>query len=173
MDFAALIYHRQAFLDGQWWLPLTAQLAHFNTPHALVNLLGAALLGCLFVPWLDWPQQAIALVGGVIGVALVVVLDTHCTYYAGASGALHGLAVGGAVFLLRVAPAGDAVAKSVAYLLLGCVLAKLGWQLSSPADTAAWGFPVYRWSHTAGALGGWLAACLAGAVHTALSPRCR
>ena len=55
MNFAALIYHRQAFLDGQWWLPLTAQLAHFNASHALANAVGAVLLWCWFRPVLRWP----------------------------------------------------------------------------------------------------------------------
>jgi len=95
MDFAALIYHRQAFLDGQWWLPLTAQWVHFNLQHALVNGAGAVLLWCLFQPCLRWQQHLLALAGGALGVALMVVLDTGCDYYAGASGALHGWAAGG------------------------------------------------------------------------------
>ncbi|NBX20719.1 MAG: hypothetical protein EBR58_04755, partial [Betaproteobacteria bacterium] len=63
MDFAALIYHRQAFLDGQWWLPFSAQFAHFNSVHALANLAGAILLWSLFRPWIRWQEQALAMAG--------------------------------------------------------------------------------------------------------------
>ena len=54
MDFAALIYHRQEFLDGQWWLPFTAQLVHFNLAHGMSNAMVALVLGALFRPMSCW-----------------------------------------------------------------------------------------------------------------------
>jgi rhomboid family GlyGly-CTERM serine protease len=170
----ALVYHRQAFLDGQWWLPFTAQLAHFNIPHALANLAGALLLAALFHPWLRWRQQVWALAGGVVGVAVVVVADAQCTYYAGASGALHGWAAGGAMLLLaaararpgtvnRVGPAGVA-----AVLLLG-LCAKLAWQGASAVSPWASGFPVYAPAHWGGALGGVVLSALALRLEPALA----
>lgn len=140
------MYERQAFLDGQWWLPLTAQLSHLSPAHALANALAAVLLWRIFAPWLRWQPQALALGGGALAVAVGVVLDTDCLYYAGASGALHGLAAGGAVALLcqppsdtategaptwRSAPALGTVGVSpqvVAWLLLVGLGLKLVWQ---------------------------------------------
>jgi len=160
MDFAALIYHRQAFLDGQWWLPLTAQLVHFNLQHALADGTGAVLLWCLFQPCLRWRQHLPALAGGALGVALMVVLDTGCDYYAGASGALHGWAAGGALLLLRLAPGSAVRPQGVAIALLGGIFLKMAWQAVGAANSLAWGFPVYQPAHVAGAVGGLVAAAL-------------
>lgn len=171
MDFAALIYHRQAFLDGQWWLPLSAQIAHFNSIHALANLAGALLLFVLFRPWLRWSLQCAALAGGVVGVAMVVMLDVHCDYYAGASGALHGWAAGGAIGL--VCPPGStrklqrplSLAQTPEKLIACAVLLGLTVKLAGaalyPPSLPLWGFPVYAPSHWAGTLGGFLGSCLA------------
>jgi rhomboid family GlyGly-CTERM serine protease len=158
MDAAALVYHREAFLAGQWWLPFTAQVAHFNTPHALANLAAAVLLFLLFRSFLRWQQQALVLAGGILGVALVVVLDVHCSYYAGASGALYGWAAGGAVLVWRTQP--DSRSRTLAVLLMLGIFAKLlaaTWGLDT---LVAWGFPVYGPAHGAGALGGGVFALL-------------
>ena len=154
MNFAALIYHRQAFLDGQWWLPLTAQLAHFNTSHALANAAGAALLGVLFRSWLRPSQQALAWAGGVLGVALVLILDTQCSYYAGASGALHGWAAGGALWAALDKPQNLEHQGRWAWALLLGISVKLALQFTYPPQTQDWGFPVYQPAHWAGAAGG-------------------
>ena len=77
MDFAALIYHRQAFLDGQWWLPLTAQLVHFNLAHGMSNAMVALVLAALFRPMLVWAQQCALILGSAFAVAVVVVSDTN------------------------------------------------------------------------------------------------
>ncbi|WP_138516662.1 rhombosortase [Rhodoferax bucti] len=154
MDFAALIYHRQAFLDGQWWLPLTAQWAHFSATHALANAAGAVLLGVLFRSWLRPPQQALAWGGGVLGVAVVLILDTQCSYYAGASGALHGWAAGGALWAALDVPKKQGHQARWAWALLLGIAVKLVWQLIYPPQTQDWGFPVYQPAHWAGAAGG-------------------
>lgn len=170
MNPAALIYHRQAFLDGQWWLPLTAQIAHFNVPHALVNSTGAFSLWCLFRTSLNGLQQTAAILGGAIGVALVVALDSGCIYYAGASGALHGWAAGGALLWWKGTPAHDRPQRRLAMALLCGVFLKIAWQWASAAGETAWGFPVYHPAHAAGAVGGMLAAAVSvslarGAAH--------
>lgn len=157
MDFAALIYHRQAFLDGQWWLPLTAQLAHFNASHALANAVGAVLLWCWFRPVLRWPQQIALVLGSAVAVASVVVWDVRCDIYAGASGALHGWAAGGAL-LGWLCTAGSSRARGLWLLMAVCC--KLVFQHLAGVGGLIGGFPVYLPSHDAGALGGALIALL-------------
>jgi len=56
--------------------------------------------------------------GGAIGVALVVALDSGCIYYAGASGALHGWAAGGALLWWKGTPAHDRPQRRLAMALL-------------------------------------------------------
>jgi rhomboid family GlyGly-CTERM serine protease len=168
MDFPSFIYHRQAFLEGQWWLPITAQLAHLSTPHAIVNLASAALLWNLFRPWLRWQQQCLALAGGLFAVALVLVMDMNCDYYAGASGALHGWAAGGAVYLwLRVQAMGSAAPRLISATLLMGLIVKLLWHTPNAPLLSAWGFPVYTASHWGGAVGGASLVLLAHAARCA------
>lgn len=161
MDTAALVYHREAFLAGQWWLPFTAQVAHFNTPHALANLAAAVLLFWLFRSYLRWQQQAFVLAGGILGVALVVVLDVHCSYYAGASGALYGWAAGGSLLLLFPRAEFASRKATVLAFLLFAGLALRWLSLSKAPDSAlAWGFPIYAPAHGAGFVSGAAAAFL-------------
>jgi rhomboid family GlyGly-CTERM serine protease len=168
MDFSSLIYHRQAFLEGQWWLPVTGQLAHLSTPHAIVNFASAGLLWAVFRPWLRWQQQFAALGGGFFVVALVVILDVHCDYYAGASGALHGWAAGGAVYLLtRVRGQNNTAPLLISVTLLLGLLVKLLWQAPDASELSTWGFPVYTPSHWGGALGGIAFALLTSAARFA------
>ncbi len=176
MNFAALIYHREAFLDGQWWLPFTAQLMHFNARHVLANGVGAILLCVLFRPCLGWWPQSVIVAGSAVGVALVLVLDVDCRYYAGASGALHGWAVGAAVCMLSGRPtvanhprslpsSGPFSARVVAWALLCGAVLKVLWTTLSPQTSMPMGFPVYAPAHWAGAIGGLSAGLGWVAVH--------
>jgi membrane associated rhomboid family serine protease len=158
MDLAALIYQRDAFWGGQWWLPLSAQLAHFNLAHALSNGAAAVVLALVLRPFVSGMQQVTLALSGACAVALVVVLDSACSYYAGASGALYGWAAGGCLLgLLKkppLAPANRKVAMLV-LALLGVRLVAMQW---SGVQATAWGFPVYLPAHWTGAFGGLLAA---------------
>ena len=93
---------RTTYAQGAFWQLLTSQLVHLNWPHAAVNALALVLsLICLHV-WIGLRRQMVALVGGMVGVALVLALDSDCAYYAGLSGALHGLWAGSAVMLMAM-----------------------------------------------------------------------
>lgn len=155
----ALRFERLAFSQGAVWQPLSAQWVHLNWPHAAANAAAAVLLCWLLRPWMPLSRQLLALLGGWLGVAVLLVFDTRCAYYAGASGALHGVLAGAALHAL-------AQAKPMRYvgaaLLLGLVL-KLGWQAMAQTAAPGWlGIPVYHPAHIAGAVGGALvlAACL-------------
>lgn len=90
-------FSRTAYEHGAFWQLLTSQVVHLNWPHAAVNALVLALSLICWQVWIGLSQQMIALVGGMVGVALVLALDADCAYYAGLSGALHGLWAGNAV----------------------------------------------------------------------------
>jgi len=90
-------FERSAFEGGAWWQLATSQWVHLTWPHATMNIAAMALIVVALAGWVDRPTQGMALLGGYAGVALVVALDPACAYYAGVSGALHGLLAGSAV----------------------------------------------------------------------------
>jgi rhomboid family GlyGly-CTERM serine protease len=88
-------YDRDALLAGQAWRLLTAHLVHLNTAHLLFNLGGMFLLCELL--WRDLPvaQGAGVLVATAITVSgSLYWFHPELAWYAGLSGALHGLWAG-------------------------------------------------------------------------------
>lgn len=158
-------FDRVAFDGGAWWLVLTAQWVHWGWMHAAVNALGAAVLVLAFRGLVDGRLQWAALLGGTVGVAVVLVLDTGCAYYAGASGALHGLLAGGGLGLLISAPqqaTSRVRSRSVGAVVLIVLVAKLvtqRWQ-GDPLAPGWLGFATYYPAHEAGAVGGLLSVLL-------------
>ncbi len=160
---------RTAYAAGAWWQLLTAQAVHLSTLHAGVNALGLVVLLLVFRGLVAGRLQGLSLLGGYAGVALVLAQDPDCAFYAGASGALHGLLAGSACALLLAPSPRWLMPRGRLQILGGCVLlglaAKLlvqhfGDQMSSPG----WlGFTTYYPAHEAGALGGLVALCLARA----------
>jgi len=162
-------FDRVAFDGGAWWLVLTAQWVHWGWMHAAVNALGAVVLLLAFRGLVMARLQWAALLGGTVGVAVVLVLDTGCAYYAGASGALHGLLAGGGLGLLISAPPHHARSHArsrgvgaVVLLGLAVKLALQRWH-GDPLAPGWLGFATYYPAHEAGAVGGLLSVLL---VHT-------
>ncbi len=161
-----LRFSRVSYEQGAFWQPLTSQWVHLSGWHAVVNALAFALivLACGF--WIRWPLQLLGLCGGYAAVAVVVALDPNCSYYAGASGALHGLLAGNAVGMAWAGGSlagnahqpDDAAAARRSRLVAAAVLSVMALKLhaGSPQEAAlgGWGFPVYYPAHVAGALGG-------------------
>lgn len=168
-----LRFSRPAFDAGKGWQLLSAQFVHLSLGHAALN---AAALAVSLLAWRVWvalPAQCVALAGGALGVALVLVLDGDCLFYAGLSGALHGLWAGNAVYLMQTrSPQGGLVTCSTAgslpgrrVMAAGVLLALVGKLLLQGADAAsafdAWlQIPVYRPAHWAGLGGGLVAVSL-------------
>lgn len=166
-----LRFSRPSYALGAFWQPLTSQWVHLTGWHAVGNALAFALIVAASRYWVRWPLQILALLGGYAGVAVVVALDPDCSYYAGASGALHGLLAGNAVSLALGAcplrrPEGEgdhffsAPSPSCRLGLGAALLIFLALKLWLQSDgglgatPSRWGFPVYRPAHCAGALGG-------------------
>jgi rhomboid family GlyGly-CTERM serine protease len=88
-------YDRAALESGEAWRVITAHLVHLNTPHLLFNLLGLWLLCELL--WHEMPLlHGLGLLGSTaIGIsALLWWRHPELAWYAGLSGALHGLWAG-------------------------------------------------------------------------------
>ena len=157
-------FERTAWAQGAWWQVLTAQWVHLGTLHASANALGMVVLLRVFRGLVRGRLQALALLGGYAGVAAVLALDANCGFYAGASGALHGLLAGSACALLTSQPPQPApMARQRMHILGGCVLLGLAAKLlvqhfGTTSAVPGWlGFATYYPAHEAGALGGVLA----------------
>lgn len=157
-------WQRSEFLAGAWWQLITSQWVHFNTLHAAMNTGAMVLMLLAFHRLVDRPLQLTAWVGGYTGVAIALASDPACSYYAGASGALHGFLAGNALAL--VVPHGGTGARSRPRSLGLVVLLALGLKLllqheADAPSTLNWlGFSTYPPAHEAGALGGLLAVAL-------------
>lgn len=162
-------FDRVAYDGGAWWLVLTSQWVHFGWLHAGANVLAAVVLLLAFRGLVEGRVQWAALLGGYVGVGVVLVLDTSCAYYAGASGALHGLLAGSGLGLLLSAPQHPATSRarsrSVGVLLLIGVAVKLALQRwnGDPLAPGWLGIATYFPAHEAGAVGGLLSVLLAHA----------
>lgn len=161
-------FSRVRYAQGAYWQLLTAQWVHLSLGHAAGNALALAVIVLWSGLWLGWRPQLLSLCGGYVGVAVVLALDAQCSYYAGASGALHGLLAGNAVRLVWGAhPRGGQVGLAA----LGGMALKLWWQSGGTAAAwSGWSFPVYRPAHIAGALGGAGLVLLVSAARAALAP---
>lgn len=167
-----LRFSRAGYERGLVWQVLTAQWVHLSNWHAAGNAFAFVMIVFTSGFWLRWPLQMLALCGGYMGVAVVVALDPNCSYYAGASGALHGLLAGNAVSMAFAArplrQSADARCNSISVssprrwtlglsiAVLGFMALKLWLQAGSTleAPRGGWSFPVYQPAHVAGALGG-------------------
>lgn len=165
-------FDRAAFDQGAWWQLLTAQWVHFGWQHAAMNALAATVILLAFRGLVTGRVQWMALLGGIAGVALALVLDTACLYYAGASGALHGLLAGCGLGLLLNAPHRAASLHTAArplasartlggMVLMGLAIKLLLQRWMGDASAPGWlGMPTYYPAHEAGALGGLLTVLL-------------
>lgn len=171
---AGLQFDRVRFEAGADWTLLTAQWVHFGVAHAALNAAMLVLMVLALHGWVRRPVQWAALAGGYAGVAIAIAFDPQCQYYAGASGALHGLWAGSAVAVLlargQERHPGGVWLGAVMGLVLGF---KLVWQAFGGGQIGAdslggggqWlvGIPTYYPAHIAGALGGVAAVLIAAA----------
>lgn len=171
-----LRFERSAFDRGVLWSLLTSQLVHLSIAHAALNALALALSLLVWSRWISLRHQLMALAGGALGVALMLVFDTDASYYAGLSGALHGLWAGNAIMLMApphphtgeesthdarplAATRLHGVSRQcVAALILAALVIKLWLQGGdSPERVAGWlQVPLYHPAHWAGLAGGTL-----------------
>lgn len=148
----SLVYDRSAIGRGEVWRLLTGHLAHADTSHLVVNLLGLGLVGALFerqpVSWVLLFVVSAAAID-----AWLWFLQPDIGSYCGLSGVLYGLLAAGLFacwrerrqrLLFAVVGAG-AIAKLLLEVRLG----------SGLLDHTTW--PVVPGAHVAGAAAGLVA----------------
>lgn len=150
------IYDRQLVASGEWWRIWTAQFAHLNTPHLLLNLSAWALIwaygwfSCDNARWFWLLACTTAICGWNIHH-----FETEIMWHGGLSGILHGLFL--AITLLKLEyELGD----PVAWLGLAALVAKLAWEhFVGPLDGTEdlINLPVLTEAHLHGAFSGVIA----------------
>jgi rhomboid family GlyGly-CTERM serine protease len=153
-----LRYERGALATGEWWRLLTAHLIHLDLRHALLNVVGLALVWALFAR--DYsPQAWLAILLGAIAAidAGLWLRDSTVEWYVGSSGVLHGALAAGALAHVRRG-------ERDGWLLVGLLAAKLLYEQAVGALPFSGSDPVVVDAHLFGVAGG-------AAVAAFLSPR--
>jgi rhomboid family GlyGly-CTERM serine protease len=150
-------FDRTAVLHGEVWRLVSAHIAHLGWKHLAMNLAGLALIWMLFNRVYSTTQWLVALVISMLGVGSGVLAFLPAVHwYVGLSGVLHGLFVAGALASL-------AAGYRAELLLLGLLVAKLGWEQwhgALPGSESFAGGTVLVESHLFGAIAGLLAAAV-------------
>jgi len=154
----ALRYDRAALGAGQFWRLVTAHGVHLSVRHALVNVLGLALLWALFARDYSARQWLAIVLAAILAIdAGLWLLDSTVQWYVGSSGVLHGILAAGTLAQLRRRQKEGWV---LAVILAGKLLYE---HFAGPLPFSGSG-PVIASAHVFGVLGGTAAAL-------ALAPR--
>lgn len=159
-----LRFSRPAFEAGAWWQPVTSQWIHLSMLHAIVNAAAMVLMLLAFDQLAGWRTQVISLLGGYLGAAIVIAMDSDCTSYAGASGALHGFFAGTVMYLAadHTLRRSSRALALIALMLMGVKLVFTYITGLANLHAVGWlGFPTYYPAHEAGVAGGLVTALLA------------
>jgi len=142
-----LRYDRAGLAAGQWWRLLTGHLVHLDLRHALLNILGLALMWALFARDYSARHWLLIVLGAVAAIDTGLWLaDSTVLWYVGSSGALHGVMAAGALAHVRTG-------QRDGWILAGVLLVKLAyehWVGALPLSGSA----VVVDAHLFGALGG-------------------
>ena len=155
---ALLRYERSTLASGQWWRLLSAHVVHLDLRHALLNVVGLALVWALFAR--DYsPKAWLAIVLGAIAAidAGLWLGDSTVQWYVGSSGALHGAMAAGALAHVRRG-------ERDGWVLVALLAGKLLYEQTVGALPLSGRDPVVVDAHLYGVAGG-------AAVAAFLSPR--
>lgn len=149
-NLAALMrYQREAVLNGQWWRLPGCHLVHLDSMHLATNVAALFVISTIFADTLRSREQALALLFAAATVDLgLLASEPQVSYYAGLSGALHGLLAAGAVVWVRDRPRWGG-------LLWAGIICKLMIEYSGHTFwLTGSAFPVVTSAHRWGAAGG-------------------
>ncbi len=158
--FEALRWERAAMDGGQWGRLLSAHLVHLDARHLLLNLFGLVLVAEWLLERWRLGELLALLLASALGTGLLLwQFEPGLRWYAGLSGALHGLWAGAALagWLRLRRP------------LFALALAALAVKLALPGNGPG-GMPVVAVAHVYGAASG-LAWALLRCLLSRLSPR--
>ncbi|MEJ2515835.1 MAG: rhombosortase [Gammaproteobacteria bacterium] len=152
-SFELLAWTRGSADGGQWWRLASCQFVHLGPGHLGLNLAGLAAAGVLLRSDFrrrDWLAVTAASMAGVA--AGLVIFLPEIGWYAGFSGALHGIFAGAAATWVRRG-------RREGWLLAGVLAAKLAWETwagPSGLSVVLTGGPILAAAHLWGALAGGL-----------------
>lgn len=100
-----LEFNRSAIADGQWWRLLSGQWIHYGFYHLAMNTAAFVLCAYVLLRQLALPHYLLLLLCSMTTVGLGLYwFNPRLEYYAGLSGALHGLLVAGVFEILKQRP---------------------------------------------------------------------
>ena len=144
----ALRYERTGLAQGELWRLLSAHVVHLGLRHALVNVLGLALLWGLFARDYRPREWLLIVVAAALAIDAGLWLSASTVrWYVGSSGVLHGVLAAGTLAHLR---RGEAEGWLLALVLIGKLLYE-HWRGPLPFSGE---IPVVTSAHLYGALGG-------------------
>lgn len=151
-----LRFERDLFDNNTYWQLITGHLVHLGPNHLLLNLIGFALIGWLFLKNLAWQHWLILFITSCLGVSSGLYwFNPELSWYVGLSGVLHG-------FLIYGICRNIASGYRYEWLLLLAISGKLAWEQifgAMPGSAEAAGGPVIVDAHLYGALTGLIIAC--------------
>jgi rhomboid family GlyGly-CTERM serine protease len=170
---AVLRFEPVKIQDGEYWRLITGHWVHGGPKHLWFNVFGALFIAVLFRHVYTIKQWIYILVASTVAIDFgFLVLHTPFGSYVGASGVSHGVLAAGAVawctldrrslvLLWKSLRAGRLVTTLrlirrtyTTLILLGIVLAKLGWEQMHGALPLVDELPVMVNAHLYGAVGG-------------------
>lgn len=153
----ALMYRREAVLDGQFWRLLTAHWVHLDVSHMLINMAGLAAVILVLGRFLS--AASLLLATGLSGLAValgLLALAPQLHWYVGLSGVVSGIWASAAM-------RGALNRDWLGFAAIALLAAKLVWEQVKGAPmslTAEMSDAVIVDAHLYGMLGGLLAALL-------------
>jgi rhomboid family GlyGly-CTERM serine protease len=142
-----LRYDRIAIAHGQLWRLLTAHVVHLDLRHAVLNILGLALMWALFAQDYRVREWCLIVLGAIAGIDLGLwYADSTVEWYVGSSGVLHGLMAAGTLAAVRSG-------QWEGWLLAAVLLGKLLYEHFAGALPLSGSDPVVVNAHLFGALG--------------------
>jgi rhomboid family GlyGly-CTERM serine protease len=170
MPLAWLVYERQALAQAQWWRVATSHLAHLNAAHWAVNAAALFLLAVIF-RGMGPRKLAAVLACSAAAVAAGLWFGTpQVAWYAGLSGALHGLFAAGAILGWANGPRQGRWGSALLWM---AGLAKLCWEarIGWPTAPSPWlGTATVTAAHAFGYAGGSFAGCAMAMARSRRSP---
>jgi rhomboid family GlyGly-CTERM serine protease len=142
---------------GQPWRVLSAHFVHMSLLHALANLAGLALVIELLGASVRPAEAVVILLASALAIiGALALFNPTIQWYAGLSGAVHGLWAGFALMSVRghrLRPRAPTPGPALPWAALGTLALKLSGMLM-PWPTLASGLPLVPESHLYGAIGG-------------------
>lgn len=124
-----LEFNRALISQGQWWRLVTGQWVHYGLYHLAMNLVAFLLCGYILLRSLPLLRYSLLLLACLLGVGLGLFFLGELEYYAGLSGALHGLLVAGIVRGFREMP-------WFSLLALGIIVVKIAQEQAAGFDAS-------------------------------------